>query len=69
MTLIIEPKVTNNSKLPQGPNHYSLLAKLNFIFSPLSTLESQRNRYGDIYYSPSFASFPHILIFYLFDPS
>ena len=62
MTSTTEPIITQKSTFPKGPNRYGLRGQLNFIFQPLLKLESQRNLYGDIYYSPEFSSFPPFII-------
>ncbi len=57
-------KATENQKLalPQGIKRYGLQGIFNIIFRPIPTLERYRDRYGDIYYSPSFAGFPPFII-------
>ncbi|MDJ0658048.1 MAG: cytochrome P450 [Crocosphaera sp.] len=62
MTATINAK--NNPKLafPQGIKRYGLPGIFNLIFRPLPTLEAYRNCYGDIYYSPSFAGFPSLIV-------
>ncbi len=62
MTATIKAKKSNNLAFPQGIKRYGLKGILNLIFRPLPTLESNRNRYGDIYYSPAFSSFPPFIV-------
>ncbi|MGK7955011.1 MAG: cytochrome P450 [Crocosphaera sp.] len=58
MTTTIKAEKNQKLAFPKGIKRYGLQGTLNLIFRPLSTLESYRNRYGDIYSSPTFASFP-----------
>ncbi|ACB53761.1 cytochrome P450 [Crocosphaera subtropica ATCC 51142] len=62
MTATIKAKKSNDLAFPQGIKRYGLKGILNLIFRPLPTLESNRNRYGDIYYSPAFSSFPPFIV-------
>lgn len=62
MTATIEAKQTQKLAFPPGIKRYGLQGIFNLIFRPLPTLERYRNRYGDIYYSPTFASFPPFIV-------
>ena len=57
-------KATENQKLalPPGIKSYGLQGIFNLIFRPIPTLERYRDRYGDIYYSPTFAGFPPFIL-------